>query len=180
MPKRTWKNVRPVTASGADCLIPLSDGSTAYVDYADRQKVEAHNWSMTTGGVCSGLGKLHQVVLGARAGFFIDHIDGDVRNNRRANLRHVTKAQNCQNRRIARNNTTGFKGVSFRKDRGKFLAAIRVGEKLIKIGTFATAEQAAAAYDSAAREHHGPHACLNFPLAGEQHAHRGKFPGAAA
>lgn len=174
MPKRTWKRVRPVTVSGDDCLIELADGSTAYVDAEDRHKVESNNWSIGNHCVVSGLGSLQNIILGERLGFIVDHIDGDVRNNRKANLRHVTKAENCWNRRIAANNTTGFKGVCPRKDRGTFLAGINIQGRRVKLGTFRTAELAARAYDDAARAHYGPHACVNFPKKGEQSAHRGK------
>lgn len=76
----------------------------------------------------------------------IDHIDGNKLNNRISNLRDVTHAQNMQNTKRRTDNRVGFQGVTRTKS-GKFLAAIT-------IGTFATAEEASAAYLSAKAQMH--------------------------
>ncbi len=164
---------------GRVCIIILKDQTVAYVDAEDYKKVANRNWSFSGTKVSSGLGCLHNVILGRREGLIVDHIDGDVRNNRRSNLRYVTKRENAWNRSLSSKNSTGFKGVSFRKDRGTYLAAIRVTGRLIKIGTFKTPEEAAQAYDRSARKHYGEFACLNFPETFEQAVTRRKL-GAAA
>jgi hypothetical protein len=84
---------------------------------------------------------------------------------RRRNLRRATKKQNTWNRRIGDKNSTGFKGVCFRSDRGTYLAYITCDGRRIKLGTFSTAEEAAKRRDVAAIELHGEFAVLNFPLA---------------
>jgi len=43
----------------------------------------------------------------------IDHIDGDDVNNARNNLRVVSQAINCRNSRMAKNNTSGYTGISW-------------------------------------------------------------------
>lgn len=80
--------------------------------------------------------------------------------NRRANLRLATKSQNQMNRRIQRNNTSGFKGVHLFKRTGKFRAYIMVQGKEKHLGYFATAEEAHVAYVKAAVEIHGEFAQL--------------------
>ena len=83
----------------------------------------------------------------------IDHIDGDQANNRLANLRAVTSAENKQNlRRAHRDNITGLLGVS--PKRNGFTAEIRVDGERRRLGTFATPEQAHAAYLVAKRKLH--------------------------
>jgi hypothetical protein len=85
----------------------------------------------------------------------IDHINRRKDDNRIANLRECTSAQNQANRRANKNNSTGYRGVSFHRKIGKFHAAIRVNWKPIHLGYFSTAEEAGAAYDAAAITYYG-------------------------
>jgi hypothetical protein len=83
----------------------------------------------------------------------IDHINGDGLDNRIANLRCVTHAQNHQNRRTPNKNTkVGLLGVDFKKD--KFRARITINGKQHDLGRFDTAEDAHAAYLKKKRELH--------------------------
>jgi hypothetical protein len=95
-------------------------------------------------------------------GFQIDHIDGDGLNNQKSNLRIGTHQQNIMNRTKQRNNTSGYKGVSFDKSTNKFVAQIGYNKKGIHIGSFKTAILAARAYDVEAIKYHGEFANLNF------------------
>lgn len=71
----------------------------------------------------------------------IDHIDGDKKNNRWANLREVDNKTNCENKKsINRNNTSGFTGV--RAKNGGYEARIKSGGKLISLGVFGSTQQA--------------------------------------
>lgn len=83
----------------------------------------------------------------------IDHIDGDTNNNRIANLRDVTHAENLQNlRRPLSGNSTGLLGVYPEGD--KFRAKIVINRRNKYLGTFSTPEAAHAAYLAAKRELH--------------------------
>ncbi len=85
----------------------------------------------------------------------IDHINGNRADNRLANLRNVTQAENTQNVLRARShNSTGFLGVSFESDRGKFVAAVGHEGKRHVVGRFNTAEEAHHAYLKRKRELH--------------------------
>ena len=97
---------------------------------------------------------------GEKGGPVVDHIDGDKLNNRRANLRLCSQADNTRNTRLGRNNTSGAKGVSLDVN-GKWRARIWKDRKEIRIGTFDTVEEALAAYDKAAAELHGQFASPN-------------------
>lgn len=85
----------------------------------------------------------------------IDHIDMDRANNSAFNLRLASVTQNNRNRRAQSNNTSGHKGVTFHKGTGKYHAKICANKKRISLGYFNSAEQAALAYQQAAKEHHG-------------------------
>jgi hypothetical protein len=78
---------------------------------------------------------------------FIDHINGDRSDNRICNLRDVSNAENLQNNwRPQKNNTTGFRGVWKDARRNKFHAEICVNKIRHRLGPYATAEEAHAAY----------------------------------
>lgn len=82
----------------------------------------------------------------------IDHKNLDCSDDSWGNLREATRSQNCSNRRGWA--SSGFKGVTRQKS-GKWIARIRVDNRLIYLGQFATAEEASAVYARAAREKHG-------------------------
>jgi len=82
----------------------------------------------------------------------IDHIDGDPSNNKWANLRLATPAQNCQNRRASVRNTSGYKGVTWHRKCQKWQASIKVNGKNIHLGLHSTPEAAKAAHDAKALE----------------------------
>ncbi len=93
----------------------------------------------------------------------IDHRNGDTLDNRRKNLRVVTKNQNQQNRHHVEGRSR-FKGVGWCQY--SWRAYIKVNQKFIHIGMFPTEEDAARAYDVVAREHFGEFACTNADLYG--------------
>ncbi len=111
---------------------------------------------------------LHRYLLQPDDGQVVDHINGDGLDNRRCNLRVCSQMQNLRNSRIRTDNTSGFKGVSPQCNRWQ--ASISVSGRPIFLGSYATPEDAAAAYDHAARTHFGIFAALNFPETGERAA----------
>lgn len=88
----------------------------------------------------------------------IDHIDGDRLNNRKANLRLVTSHQNKMNSRLRSDNSSGFKGVTWSKDKRRWQAQIMKHGKNHVLGRFKTPEEAAEAYKDAALEMFGEYA----------------------
>jgi hypothetical protein len=83
----------------------------------------------------------------------IDHIDGVRDNNRFANLREASNAENGWNGRRHKDSTSGFKGVTRAGTAWK--AQIKVSGLFIYLGRFKTPEAAHAAYVAAAQEHFG-------------------------
>lgn len=157
--------------------VPLTRGMSAVIDTADASLVAGYRWhahrarttwyarTETHSGGKKTVLYLHQLLAGI-AGHGVDHRDGDGLNNRRSNLRPADAAQNGQNGRKRRPGL--YKGVSWDRSRGKWIAGITVGGKRINAGRFATEEEAAQAYDALAAEHFGPFARLNFAVgAGE-------------
>lgn len=86
----------------------------------------------------------------------LDHINGDGADNRLANLREATCAENSQaaNKRLMKNNTSGYRGVSFNTKRKRWMASISAFGKRKWLGSYETVEAAAAAYSEAKRKVH--------------------------
>jgi hypothetical protein len=91
----------------------------------------------------------------------IDHRNNDGTDDRWINLREATQAQNMMNQSVRSDSPTGFKGIRFYKRNLRKPWAAHISGK--HIGYFATAEDAAIAYDAAAIETYGEFAYLNFP-----------------
>jgi|6_EtaG_2_1085325.scaffolds.fasta_scaffold08028_3 hypothetical protein len=147
--------------------IKLSQGKYALVDDEDFEYLNNYKWSAlkdnkTYYAVSSLIIdpvtkkkkaiKMHRVIMKTPKGMDTDHINGDGLDNRRENLRVCTHAENSRNRGINKNNTSGYKGVYWKKDRKKWAAQIRNNGKVVGLGGFDRKEQAYAAYCQAAKE----------------------------
>lgn len=157
-------------------LIPLTQGKSAIVDdqdfewlsqwkwcaHKDKNKWYAMRGVYTKGKVISV--QMHRLILAAPQGREVDHWDGDGLNNQRHNLRLATQHENQRNRKNPNsNNTSGYKGVSWHKKDEKWVAQIIADGKHLNLGRFNTPEDAARAYDKAARNYYKEFASLNFP-----------------
>ena len=92
----------------------------------------------------------------------IDHINGVRTDNRVQNLRAVTRKENGKNCSPNKNGTSRFLGVSWSKDRKKWIACIMSDGKQTNIGAFSSEVDAAIARDAVAARLHGQYARLNF------------------
>jgi hypothetical protein len=106
---------------------------------------------------------MHKLIA-ERKGLFgkIDHKDRDKTNNQRDNLRLGGTKGNSRNRSMARNNTSGYKGVSYHNQTENWQAVITVDHKNYHLGVYKDIIEAAKAYDRAAKLHFGEFAALNF------------------
>jgi hypothetical protein len=75
----------------------------------------------------------------------IDHKNNITTDNRAENLRWATHAENMQNAKIRKDNTSGIKGVYFNKGKNKWTAQIRIDGQRIYIGSYITSEEATTA-----------------------------------
>lgn len=93
---------------------------------------------------------------------YVDHINGVRTDNRLCNLRWATHSQNQKNTVSRAGSSSRFLGVSLYKPSGKWQVYIKINGKNKYIGYFSDEEEAARAYDAAAREYHGDFARPNF------------------
>ena len=151
--------------------IELTRGLVTFVDDADYEWLSQWSWCATSEGYAKRgtrnrrLGTqsiilMHRFIMGAPEGTEVDHEDRNPLNNQRHNLRLATGRQNRQNTGIKSNNTSGYKGVYWAKDRNKWRAKIIAG-KQIGLGQFDNPEDAARAYNEAALVYFGDFASLN-------------------
>lgn len=155
---------------------PLTKGKVALVDVADLLIVARYSWHAQNKkgywyarrvSTIDGLRyreSMHRRIMEPGPGLVVDHINGDGLDNRRANLRLCTHQQNCSNNSIL--TTSGrskYRGV--RPSFSKWEAVIKVDGRSRRIGSFFSPEDAARAYDAAARDAFGEFATLNFPVA---------------
>jgi len=159
MPKR----IRPVRVEGKTAYVILNMGYEAVVDTCDLPIIEKYNWTalvkqdtIYVQRKCRKFGAcrttyMHRSIMGEPEGFNVDHVNGNGLDNRRSNLRLATVSQNGYNRRININNSSGFKGVSWNKSTGKWVAYITVNQERKHLGSFDKAEDAHAAYCEASR-----------------------------
>jgi hypothetical protein len=169
----------PLPIEGATIEIPLTQGQVTVIDVADADLAQ-YKWlalyskSYADGGKyladrhvpIPGTSRqmhqlMHRVILSRMLGREllrterVDHKDLNPLNNRRSNLRLATPAQNVVNSPTRSDNSSGYKGVTFKKDAGKWCARVSNRGKRIHLGYFDTAEDAYEAYCKAASEIYG-------------------------
>lgn len=148
-------------------------GVYAIVDDEDYERINENKWFTApsgdklyairhvrrSGGLISvNMAKLVMRYVGDKV---VDHINGDSLDNRKCNLRLCTQLQNMKNLSLYKRNTTGHKGVSYRKESGRYRARITNDNKTYTIGHYKTAKEAAIAYNEVAKVMHGEYANLN-------------------
>jgi hypothetical protein len=150
--------------------IVLNNGMVTLVDDDDYEWVSKHRWTyQKMGGYVKRShrpqGKvvtlmLHREVMKAPPHLYVDHINRDPLDNRKANLRLADDKQSSRNRGKRKTSKSPYKGVQQDKRTGRW--SVNVACK--HVGFYATAEEAARAYDRKALELYGEFAHLNFPV----------------
>lgn len=99
--------------------------------------------------------QMHRLINNTPSGKFTDHANGNGLDNQRHNIRTATRSQNKMNSVIHKNNTSGYRGVSWNKTAKKWVAQIMVRGKVNMLGYFTIREEAGDAYNKKAKESFG-------------------------
>lgn len=147
--------------------VPVGKEEFAIVDDEDFDLVSKYVWQPAVSGSGTGLVyavtklRMHRLIMQAPPGMMVDHINGDPLDNRRANLRLCTNAENQQNT-PARKGSSRFKGVSFNARRKKWYGTFTYNGDFFYCGSWDDEEECARAVDKKRREVCGDFASLNL------------------
>lgn len=161
--------------------IPLTNNKApdgfARVSIQDAERVMEHKWRATQprkggtwyvvrgkviGGKYTSI-YLHRFLMDSAPKEQVDHIDRNGLNCAQSNMRRCTNAQNGANKPRPTKGSSPYKGVYWHGGARKWMARVQKDGKAIYLGIFVDPEEAAHAYDKAAREAHAEFAVLNFP-----------------
>lgn len=166
-PSRRWFT-QVWTVSGNVASLVLTTGDVVIADADDIGKLSSISWFKQTAGYAAGRkqvnGKrpiilMHRFVLDAKPGSEVDHINGNKLDNRKANLRFVTRSQNRQNQQGARKDSkTGVRNVIYDERKRRFKVVLSIDGKVRYFGSFESLEEAEAAAKEARRKYftHAP------------------------
>jgi len=145
--------------------IILSKGKYTTVDDEDFDFLNQWKWFYASVGYPGRWFKrkfvtMHNFLLNTPVGKHTDHINGDILDNRKSNLRICEVKENIRNQKLHINNTSGYKGVTWCKRDKRWKAQLMLNRKNLYLGNFKDKEKAAKAYKEAAIKHFGAFARL--------------------
>jgi len=136
------------------------------VDDEDYERVVQHKWRYYDRYVQTTIdGKIVRIgrfIMEPEEGQIVLYRNGDRLDNRRANLRVGTRADLGKYRAKYKRTRSRYRGVSYSRRDGKWVASITKGGRSWYLGGHGTEEEAARMYDLAALTLYGSDARLNF------------------
>ena len=92
---------------------------------------------------------LHRLITNCSDDYVVDHINGNVLDNRKSNLRFCSISQNAMNQKLSSRNKSGHKGIFWDKNRNKWRVTISINKRPVMVGRYDTIEEALMARDEA-------------------------------
>lgn len=147
-------------------ICKTTNGTEFTVDDEDYNFINQHKWTVSGGYIQTCINNkriwLHRLLANTPSGMDTDHIDMNGLNNQKSNLRICTRSQNMSNSGSRKRSTSQYKGVCWVKRVGKWVAYINTEKYQRKhLGIFESEQEAARAYNAAAKTIHGDFARLN-------------------
>ena len=118
--------------------IYLNKYNIARVDKEDYQMLIKYIWHISSNGyACSQKIRMHRLIMNAKEGEVVDHINGNTLDNRKCNLRICSQLENCRHKvKLSTNNKSGKIGVHWKKSKNKWVARIHINKKEKFLGYF--------------------------------------------
>lgn len=156
--------------------LQLTKGKVALIDREDYERVSEYKWHTHKGAggylyggtfTKSHEGSrsrilLHRFINNTPDGYETDHINGDTLDNRKCNLRTVTRSENQHNSKLRSDSTSGYKGVSWHKASNKWRVRINKDGRSVFTDYFTDIKEAALAYNLHATSLFGSYAKINI------------------
>jgi hypothetical protein len=157
-------------------IIICTRGQQVKVDKEDFDELNKYKWYVNSAGyavrhsgnVPDTIIRMHRVIMNDPDGMVIDHMNHDKLDNRRSNLRVCSRKDNVRYQQVMAGHVSRFKGVSLvpparapKNSKKIWRARIKVDYKDINLGHFETEEDAAIAYNEAAKKYFNEFAVLN-------------------
>ena len=154
--------------------LKVNDDCWVLISPEDEKKLTSYSWRPKVGRnnlyFFSRIGKgimMHRVVMNAKKGQIIDHINGNTLDNRRENLRVVTPQQSSINR-ILNGGSSLYKGVFRRKNEINWSIKISNKNKLRNFSGIKNEKVAALVYDLVSYDTFGEYTKFNLPEVSRQ------------
>lgn len=127
--------------------IELTKSAIALVDDRDYARLTKHSWCIDGSGYAIGwhaerIIRMHRLIMRAKKGQLVDHINRNKLDNRRRNLRFATSSQNALNSKLRNTNTSGVRGLWWNHRASRWNAMIHIQKVRTWLGAFVTKEQA--------------------------------------
>ena len=141
-------------------ILPVNSETIYFADYTDElyRTVTDIRWRVTKGYLQGNINKrnvfLHYLVLPQEDGLQCDHINRQKNDNRKCNLRNITRSENMFNKGMTKANTSGYVGVSWSNKNQKWIASLRVDKKSKYLGYYDDPREAHEAYLAAAEKYY--------------------------
>lgn len=141
-------------------------GVDILVDEKSMDIISSYTWNVLKKGYahCRINGKikyLHRIIMNAPDDMVVDHINRNTKDNRIENLRICTRLNNVCNSVGQSTSTSKYKGVSWKTDKRKWRASIKLNGKTFHLGYFNDELSAAKVYNERAKKEFGEYAYLN-------------------
>lgn len=134
------------------------------IDLDDVDKINEYKWSLDGKGYVRTRGKksisIHRIIMDCNdKDLVVDHINHNILDNRKENLRITSQSKNNMNKIIQSNNTSGFTGVY--EQNGLWCVQIKINEKTIPVGSYNKFEDAVKVRKEAENKYFGEHSLFN-------------------
>jgi hypothetical protein len=133
--------------------ILLSKGDKTIVDDCDYEYLSQWKWYLSNGyAISNDRKKMHRIIMKAKEGEIVDHIDRDKLNNSRTNLRIISREGNVHNQKKRINTFNNYKGTQYVKKLGLWQSRCRINGNDYYLGLYKTEIASAYAYNKKAIE----------------------------